>query len=195
MAGFRQGLAPVAPEGPKRSGGRCRPGFLVPRGMGEAQGKKLWTAPLQLGGKRRSRPLPTRAIDEDVGECGLPIVPRRFGEGRTCVQCPAHRLWPIWRAGFAERECSPIADAGGQHGIAPTHRVSMDRAKRGRLGKGRSKCRDLFRANRIARRADLCQPVARNAGRPFIGSGRSPHRTATDHAPIPRPGLPDGALL
>ena len=30
-------------------------------------------------GKRRSRPLPIKAIDEVVDECGWPIKPRRFG--------------------------------------------------------------------------------------------------------------------
>ena len=31
-------------------------------------------------GKRRSRPLPIKAIDEDVVECGWPIMTRRSGQ-------------------------------------------------------------------------------------------------------------------
>jgi hypothetical protein len=71
MAGLRQGLALLHPQGRNAVEDGADRSFLVPRGMGAAQGKKLWTAPLQQGGKRRSRPLPTKAIDEDVGECGF----------------------------------------------------------------------------------------------------------------------------
>jgi hypothetical protein len=44
-----------APEGPQRSGGRCRSDFLGSRGMGKAQGKKVDAAALRLRRSRRSR--------------------------------------------------------------------------------------------------------------------------------------------
>src|SRR6516225_2426615 len=44
-----------APEGPQRSGGRCRSDFLASRGMGEAQGKKVAATALRLRRSRRSR--------------------------------------------------------------------------------------------------------------------------------------------
>jgi hypothetical protein len=48
-----------APSGsPSRSDGVASPG------------EETLGQPLQQGGKRRSRPLPTKAIDEDVDECG-----------------------------------------------------------------------------------------------------------------------------
>ena len=64
MAGLRQGLAPLHPaRGPQKvilfgvgkgrnavEDGADR-GFLVPRGMGAAQGKKLWAAPLKRGAR------------------------------------------------------------------------------------------------------------------------------------------------
>ena len=57
--------------------------FLSREECALAQGKKLWAAPLQQGGKRRSRPLPTKAIHEVGNERGShPFGPRRFGEGR-----------------------------------------------------------------------------------------------------------------
>ena len=44
-----------APEGPQRSGGRCRSDFLASRGMGEALGKKVAATALRLRRSRRSR--------------------------------------------------------------------------------------------------------------------------------------------
>jgi hypothetical protein len=44
-------------------------------------GEETLGEPLQQGGKRRSRPLPTNAIDEAVGECGSGRhTARRFGK-------------------------------------------------------------------------------------------------------------------
>ena len=41
MAIYRPKTIGDAPEGPQRSGGRCRGDFLASRGMGVAQGKKV----------------------------------------------------------------------------------------------------------------------------------------------------------
>jgi len=41
MAIYRPKTIGDAPEGPERSGGRCRRDFLASRGMGVAQGKKV----------------------------------------------------------------------------------------------------------------------------------------------------------
>ncbi len=74
MAGLRQGLAPAAPEGRNAvEDGEAQVSCLARNAQpteGRQAGEETWGEPLQQGGKRRSRPLPTKAIDEDVGECG-----------------------------------------------------------------------------------------------------------------------------
>src|SRR6516162_8325160 len=55
MAIYRPRTIGDAPEGPQRSGGRSRSDFLVSRGMGEAQGKKVDATALRLRRSRRSR--------------------------------------------------------------------------------------------------------------------------------------------
>ena len=57
-------------------------GFLSREECALAQGKKLRAAPLQQGGKRRSRPLLTKAIHEVGNERGsYQFGSRRFGKG------------------------------------------------------------------------------------------------------------------
>ena len=70
MAGLRQGLAPLHLKGRNAVKDRGTQSFLVREECASAQGKKICGSPLQQGGKRRSRPLPTKAIDEDVDERG-----------------------------------------------------------------------------------------------------------------------------
>ena len=62
-----------------------------------ARGKKVCGPPLQQGGKRRSRPLPTKATSEDVDECG-------------CEQTYPNEIWQrrvsainVWRLVRGER--------------------------------------------------------------------------------------------
>ena len=87
--------------------------FLFPRGMGavgvpialamgwQAQGKKLWTAPLKQGGKRQSRPLPSKAISEDVDECGCgQFTQRRFWQGSRAFNVWLLAVTEIGAVGF-----------------------------------------------------------------------------------------------
>jgi len=81
MAGFRQGLALLHPQGRNAVEDGADRSFLVPRGMGavgvpiaqrwggKARGRNFGPT-VAARGKRRSRPLPTKAIDEAVRERG-----------------------------------------------------------------------------------------------------------------------------
>jgi hypothetical protein len=131
MAGLRQGLASAAPGGPKRSGGRCRPEFLGSARNGRSPGEETWGEPLQQGGKRRSRPLPTKAINEAVGE-------RSFGQSYTKEiwqgwEC-AFNVWLTgsvrnWYVGLAEPRPIPCrCCAGRQCPVARDFYVLADRA-------------------------------------------------------------------
>jgi hypothetical protein len=124
MAGDRQGLASAAHGVPERGGGRCRPTFVVSRGMRVSAGEETLGQPLQQGGKRRSRPLPTKAIDEDVGECGSGHHAKgdlaRIG---PCVQCPAH--WNRRKPRDDCRAMTPIFAADVVDENAPSQRVLM----------------------------------------------------------------------
>jgi hypothetical protein len=74
-----RGLRPLHLKGRSKAEDGDDLRFLVPRGMGVAQGKKLRAAPLQQGIKRRSHPLPTKAIHEAAHEGGVEQSgPRRF---------------------------------------------------------------------------------------------------------------------
>mgnify|MGYP003624311798 FL=1 len=80
MADFRQGLEPMHPQGRNEVEDGADRGFLFPRGMRVSAGEETLGCTVAARGKRRSRPLPIKAIDEDVDECGWPIMPRRFGK-------------------------------------------------------------------------------------------------------------------
>jgi hypothetical protein len=80
MAGLRQELALLHPQGCNEVEDGADRSFLVPRGMRmwgprrasdgvQSRGRNFGPT-VAAKGKRRSRPLPTKAIDEDVGECG-----------------------------------------------------------------------------------------------------------------------------
>jgi hypothetical protein len=71
MAGLRQGLAPLHPQGRNAVEDGADRRLLLREECVAHAGEETLGEPLQQGGKRRSRPLPTKAIDEDVSECGL----------------------------------------------------------------------------------------------------------------------------
>ena len=100
--------------GPERSGGRRRPGFLASARNGRSPGEETLDCTVAARGKRRSRPLPTKAIDEAVGERGSGH--RAQGDlariGRR-VQCRADALCPA-------RPTDGLA--GSRRGIPPTER-------------------------------------------------------------------------
>jgi hypothetical protein len=56
MAGDRQGLALLHPEGRNAVEDGADRGFLVPRGMGEAQGKKVWANRCSKGQEAQPSP-------------------------------------------------------------------------------------------------------------------------------------------
>ena len=70
MADFRQGLEPMHPQGRNEVEDGADRGFLFPRGMRVSAGEETLGCTVAFRGKRRSRPLPIKAIDEDVDECG-----------------------------------------------------------------------------------------------------------------------------
>ena len=84
MAGFRQGIAPLHPQGRNAVKDGADRGFLPREEWAERPGEESPGCPVAARGKRRSRPLPTKAIDEAVGERGFrPLRARRFGKGRV----------------------------------------------------------------------------------------------------------------
>ncbi|PHR20304.1 MAG: hypothetical protein COA41_06170 [Sphingopyxis sp.] len=62
MADFRQGLEPMHPQGRNEVEDGADRGFLFPRGMRVAQGKKLWAAPLQLGARGAAVPCQSKPL-------------------------------------------------------------------------------------------------------------------------------------
>ena len=77
---------------------------------------------------------------------------------------------------------------------APTHRVSMDRAKRGRLPKAAANAATISGVGTL-NAADLYQPLfVGGDGYPTLGSEHCLTNQQLTHAPLPRPVLPDGAL-
>jgi hypothetical protein len=95
MAGLRQGLATASPEGPKRRGGRCRSKFLGSARNGRSPGEETSICTVEARGERRSRPLPSKAINEDVGErgCGQFAI-RRFGKNGSVRSMSGYTLMP-----------------------------------------------------------------------------------------------------
>ena len=120
---------------PKRSGGRRRRDFVVSRGMGETQGKKVVTRRCGIGGRGEAGLRPDQAIGEAVrcarstgqmkethGDISRSAreQDRRFTSivascrtGRLCsLPCPAHhRTSPSPVFGFCRRSCSPLVEA------------------------------------------------------------------------------------
>jgi hypothetical protein len=82
--------APVR-AGAQRSDGRAAT-FLSPRGMGEAQGKKVAASPLRQGDRGAALLWPDRVIDETAPSCA------RRPQGKVM------RPWDHARAGVAPRE-------------------------------------------------------------------------------------------
>ncbi len=113
MAGLRQGRGSAAPKGPEHSGGLYRPGFLGSARNGRSPGEETSGCTVAAArGKRRSCPLPTKAIDEAVCERGsgrrAQGVLARIGR---CVQCPADAPCPaklILLACRSRRDILPI---------------------------------------------------------------------------------------
>ena len=82
MAGLRQGLAPAAPAGPQRSGGRCRPTFLGSARNGRnAQGKKLWAAPLQQGARGAAVPCQPKPLTRPWVSAVLAVARKEIWQG------------------------------------------------------------------------------------------------------------------
>jgi hypothetical protein len=120
---FKAGACAAAPGGPQRSGGRGRPGFLGSARNGRSPGEETSGCTVAARGKRRSRPLPTKAIEEAVGERGSGR--RAQGDlariGR-CVQCPADAPCPakliLWACRTRTRQSADCAE----NEIAPSRR-------------------------------------------------------------------------
>ena len=70
MAGLRQGLAPLHLKGRNAVEDGDDRGFLSREEWAERPGEESSGRTVVARGKRRSRPLPTKAIDEAVGERG-----------------------------------------------------------------------------------------------------------------------------
>jgi hypothetical protein len=154
MAGLRQELALLHPPGSPKSNtfwggsqGRNEEedgadrSFLVPRGMRlwgprrasdgvQSRGRNLGRT-VAAKGKRRSRPLPTKAIDEALGE-------RSFGQSYTKEVWQglghAFNVWLTgsvrnWYVGLAEPRRIPCrCCCGRQRSVAPDFCVCADRA-------------------------------------------------------------------
>jgi hypothetical protein len=93
MAGLRQGLALLHLKGRNVVEDGADRRFLASARNGRSPGEETWGEPLQQGSKRRSRPLPTKAIDEAVGERGSePSSDKEIWQGWVRVQCLADWL-------------------------------------------------------------------------------------------------------
>src|SRR3546814_13409867 len=98
------GACTAAPAGPQRSGGRGRPGFLVSARNGRSPGEETSGCTVAARGKRRSRPLPTKAIDEAVGERGSGRPRKEIWQGSD----GAFNVRQIGRASCRERVCQYV---------------------------------------------------------------------------------------
>jgi hypothetical protein len=102
----------------------------LPRGMRVRAGEETLGQPLQQGGKRRSRPLPTKATREDVDECGSePSSAKEIWQGWEC----AFNVWRLARVNAVMRLLNQdvhSADAA-QDDDAPSRRVFVGAAELG----------------------------------------------------------------
>ena len=160
-----------------------------------AQGKKLRAAPLQLGGKRRSRPLPTKAIHEVGNERGsYPLRPRRFGEGRIFRSIDRRTV-----ARVQSPLCLPMSGASwspsGANGNVTLKPVGGIRSHGNRYAlPNQHDDRDAFGQSVLAARADRTASSSKTMARciclvPYVLS----NLRSTSQTP-PRSTLPDGAL-
>lgn len=203
MAGLRQGLAPLHPQGRNVSGGRGRPGFLVPRGMGavgvpialamgwQGQGKKLRASPLQQGARGaagRCQPKPLTRPWVGAGSCHRP-------QG------------DLARIGWGAR-CRADAPAGGTDRWAcrmklrhPADRTGNENARRaglpwltmtGPLAQAAGRWQQAPSALHSAPPRSACQFTGGDCVRHHPVRSM-PSSRANDPASKPRPALPDGA--
>jgi hypothetical protein len=92
MAGLRQGLALLHPQGRNAVEDGADRGFLSREDWAKPRGRNFGLT-VAARGKRRSRPLPTKAIDEAVGERGSGRYPLGDLARVGCyVQCRAGSL-------------------------------------------------------------------------------------------------------
>jgi hypothetical protein len=193
MAGLRQGLASAAPERPQRSGGRRDAKFLG-AARNAKQGKKVCGPLLRQGGKRRSRRLPTKAINEDVGERGSGrYTPKRFGKD--------WRAFNVWLTGSVRNWYDGVVDP--RRGILPTERwTKMPRRAGCLLGDA-----DFWDWSRMTARAVTHSPSPNTRHAAIFVSlfagGDSKHHNRLDPVAVqrqltktttPHPVLPGGAL-
>ena len=146
-------------------------------------------------GKRRSHPLPTKAIDEAVGERGS----GHLAQGNLAsigwrVQCPADGLCPATLIAWACRTRTRHSAERAVNDNAPSHWISVGAGDR-TAGTIRSRAGDTFR--------QFCIPLPRRSTRLFAGGDWYLHhpvrfmpiRSTNDPALKPSPVLPDGAML
>ena len=168
-------------------------GFLSREEWATRPGEESSECPVAARGKRRSRPLPTKAIDEAVGERGSGF--RAQGDLARIgwrVQCPADTPCAAKRTRWTCRIKTQHSADRTANENAPSHRISA--ADCGRAADRRFPRNVATGSVKAASRADppACSRAATGIG--ISQSGRYPLVWQLTPAPAPRPALPDGAL-
>ena len=81
MAGLRQGIAPAAPAGPQRSGGRCRPEFLGSARNGRSPGEETSGQPLQQGARGAAVPCQPKPLTRPWVSAVLAVARKEIWQG------------------------------------------------------------------------------------------------------------------
>lgn len=170
-------------------------GVSCPARNGRSPGEESSGCTVAARGKRRSRPLPTKAIDEAVGERGSGNRTQgdlaRFG---WRVQCLADGTSPHEVTGWDCRATSRHPADRAWNGIAPARRV-LWLLVTGLLVQAVGRRRRTRSALHSAPpRPDPPACSRAEIGIHTIRSGSCPAAIQNDKALKPRPALPDGAL-